>query len=479
MCEDLDRFVAWAQHGSWFEKGSPVHAARAPGRLDVMGGIADYSGSLVLQMPIAQAACCAAQYTDSGHFEAISIDVETGGARRFAAPIALLEHEPASIAEQLAACDDGDWAAYLLGPVAMLVGHAGAALPAGLRVLLRSEVPVGKGVSSSAAIELATARAAAAALACRVEPYDLALLCQQAENHVAGAPCGVMDQLASMLGEADHLLALRCQPAQVLGLHRVPETWRFWGIDSGVRHAVSGADYGSVRAAAFMGYRYIADAAGLAATTVAPAQVRIDDPYWHGYVANITPSEFETRFRNLVPERITGQAFLEQMHGATDRLVPIEPGTSYAPRQAVAHPIYEHHRVRLFAQLLSRTDEVEEHGRLLGELMYQSHASYSACGLGSEATDALVALVRQAGPEAGLYGARITGGGSGGTVAVLGRAHAEKKVREIARDYQRLTSREARLFAGSSPGAAAVAVKPFAPGGAKRTPPRDRPPASR
>ena len=81
-----------------------------------------------------------------------------------------------------------------------------------------------------------------------------------------GAPCGIMDQMTSALGRRDRLLRLRCQPATVEGHVTVPAGYRFYGIDSGIRHAVTGADYGTVRTAAFMGYRIIADFAGLPAT---------------------------------------------------------------------------------------------------------------------------------------------------------------------------------------------------------------------
>ena len=95
----------------------------------------------------------------------------------------------------------------------------------------------------------------------------------------------------------------------------------------------------------------------------------------------------------------------------------------------------------------------------MGELMYGSHASYSACGLGSDGTDLLVELVREAGPAAGLFGAKITGGGSGGTVAILGRADAGPAVAEIARRYREQTGREPYVFAGSSPGACQFGVR--------------------
>jgi L-arabinokinase len=88
--------------------------------------------------------------------------------------------------------------------------------------------------------------------------------------------------------------------------------------------------------------------------------------------------------------------------------------------------------------------------------MYESHRSYGACGLGSESTDRLVRMARNGGPEGGVFGAKITGGGSGGTVAVLARADAEPKVREIAARYSADCGLAARVFVGSSAGAAVL-----------------------
>ena len=86
--------------------------------------------------------------------------------------------------------------------------------------------------------------------------------------------------------------------------------------------------------------------------------------------------------------------------------------------------------------------------------MYASHASYSACGLGSDGTDLLVDLARAAGAAAGIYGAKITGGGSGGTVAILAREDAADRVRRIAAEYAERTGREPYVFEGTSDGAA-------------------------
>ncbi|KAF2560010.1 hypothetical protein F2Q68_00016964 [Brassica cretica] len=67
-------------------------------------------------------------------------------------------------------------------------------------------------------------------------PEILLYSAKKAENHIVGAPCGVMDQMTSSCGEANKLLAMICQPAEVIGLVKIPNHVRFWGIDSGIRH---------------------------------------------------------------------------------------------------------------------------------------------------------------------------------------------------------------------------------------------------
>jgi L-arabinokinase len=324
----------------------------------------------------------------------------------------------------------------------------------GARILIASSVPQGKGVSSSAALEVAVMQAVSAAFDITIDARELALLCQTVENRVAGAPCGVMDQMTASCGDANRLLALRCQPAELLGMTAIPDEVAFWGLDSGVRHAVTGSDYGSVRVGAFMGYRIIAEMAGLNFSVDAPGKpTQVDDPRWNGYLANVTPSEFEQYFAARLPERIEGDEFLSRYKGTTDSVTRVAPERSYAVRIPTAHPIYEHHRVRVFAELV-QGEINEERMKLAGELMYQSHASYSACGLGSEATDRIVELAREAGPGQGIYGAKITGGGSGGTVAILSHRDAGAAVARVAEKYASETGYQPYIFSGSSPGSA-------------------------
>jgi galactokinase len=443
-----------------FDPESEIIITRAPGRLDVMGGIADYSGSLVLELPIREATHVALQRDRSRHLTIISLTEDPhrvpvfemslddfdgeGGPVEYGVARARFQSDPAR-----------HWAAYVAGVFLVLMRERGLNFSDGARILIDSRVPEGKGVSSSAALEVAVMQAVAAAYGITIHERYLSVLCQKVENLVAGAPCGVMDQMTTACGEEGRLFALLCQPAEAYGAVQVPEAVTFWGLDSGVRHAVTGSDYASVRVGAFMGLRIIAEIAGMRVQQAESGEtVLIDDRRWNRYLANLTPSEFEQDYAAQLPERISGAEFLSRYQGTTDPVTRIEPDRSYAVRVPTAHPIYEHHRVQLFTELLSGAVG-ESQLMLLGEMMYQSHASYSACGLGSAGTDLLVRLVREAGPSRGLYGARITGGGSGGTVAVLGLSDAGDSIKWVADRYAEATGYRPYIFSGSSPGSCA------------------------
>lgn len=426
----------------FFHDMQEIAFARAPGRLDVMGGIADYSGSLVLEMPIAEATLTAVQPNPEPIIQIISIGKgRPDAASQFSMPLAdffangqPIRYETAVIYFQQSS--NTSWAAYIAGAFLVLMREKGVMFKQGAKILIQSAVPEGKGVSSSAAVEVAAMLGIARAFNIDLNPIELATLCQTVENRIANAPCGIMDQMTVVNGRANQLMALLCQPATIQGYVDIPPQLAFWGIDSGIRHAVSGADYGSVRVGAFMGYKILQ---------------AVSQQTWGGYVANISPAQFGQHYRDKLPETLLGVDFLEQYGELPDGVTAVNPSQTYAVRQPTAHPIYEHFRVKTFARLLA--GDAVQNAPLLGELMYQSHASYSACGLGSTGTDLLVGLVRTADKDSGLFGAKITGGGSGGTVVLLGLADAEPAVQEIAARYQAETGHRPYIFRGSSPGA--------------------------
>ena len=412
----------------------PLYIARAPGRLDVMGGIADYSGARVLELPLACSTAAIVQAQTTLRCDVASRRAQQWDFFSIELPLA----EPAALAAWFRAHETERWASYVVGVIQALLARSGAT--GGLRILIDSTVPEGRGVASSAALEVAVGAAVAASGGIDISAAELAVLCQTVENHVVGAPCGIMDQMTSACGKRDRLLRLRCQPGTIEGYVAVPSGFRFYGIDSGISHAVAGADYGTVRTAAFMGHRMIA-AVG----------------FRGGYLANLTPVEF-AGFSGCLPEMMSGAEFLERYSGISDTATVVLPERRYPVRRAAQHPVDEQDRVDRFAELLGVLAQRPQVATEIGRLMYGSHDSYSACGLGSDGTDRLVELGKALGPERGLFGAKITGGGSGGTVAVFGTNDGEAVVRDLAARYTVETGREARVFTESGPGAAETGV---------------------
>jgi L-arabinokinase len=439
----------------FFETDQDIFVTRAPGRLDVMGGIADYSGSLVLEMPIAEATFAAIQKNSSRTIEIVSINHDGQRCSTFEVNLAdlMLDAKPldlASAGNYFAERTGGNWASYVGGVFFVLAKERAIQFETGAKIVVATRVPIGKGVSSSAALEVSAMHAVCIAYEIDVAPRDLALFCQMVENHIVGAACGVMDQMTSHCGEAGKLTSIVCQPAEIRDSVEIPDNVEFWGIDSGVRHEVSGSDYSSVRIGAFMGYRIIAELQGLHVREAGEGTVEIDDGRWHGYLANVSPEEYEKKFRHGLPDAIDGAEFLSRYRGITDKVTSIEPSKTFAIRASTEHAIYENRRVHRFADLMTG---IPNGDRLFeaGELMFRSHESYKACGLTESRTDRIVELVRSSKGN-GLFGARITGGGSGGTVAVLARRGSRKTIDELIDRLAEETGHQPYVFHGSSPG---------------------------
>lgn len=182
----LNRTSQHELHG-FFERDQSVSVARAPGRLDVMGGIADYSGSLVLQLPIHEAALVAAQRTEQEDWLIASLPASDGDPLR---SVRLTKSERLgfdnySAAQQWFQQDASKaWAAYLAGTVLVLGHELGADINCGIRILVRSDVPEAKGVSSSAALEVAAMRAVAHQLGIAIDGAEAAIVSDCRE------PCG-------------------------------------------------------------------------------------------------------------------------------------------------------------------------------------------------------------------------------------------------------------------------------------------------
>jgi galactokinase len=271
--------------------------------------------------------------------------------------------------------------------------------PGGFRAVIGSDVPVGGGLSSSAALEVATATLIEVITGVTLEPVAKALLCQKAEHEFAGVPCGIMDQFASVMCRADHLMLLDCRSRQIEQIPLADPAVTVLIINSNVKHELSGGEYAQRR------------------------------------------GQCESAARALGVASLR-DATLQQLESSRHRLAEIE-----------------HRRARHAIGEIARTVDAAAaiqagNWPRVGTLMYESHESLrDDYEVSCRELDLLVDLARGIGSGGGVFGSRMTGGGFGGcTVSLVETARAQQIAGQVAEDYQRetgvaptvLTSRPAR-----------------------------------
>jgi L-arabinokinase len=400
----------------------------APGRLDVLGGVADYSGALVLQTPIR--ATTRVTITPRA---ASGLELHSASEGRVTVPMPEVSLWQGHDTGPQRGADKGSvlfrtwldghrvqrWARYPLGCFLLFCGAMEWQPADGLHFQIASDVPVSMGVSSSAALEVATLRALEAASGRRFQGTAEARLAQRAENEIVDAPCGLMDQLAATHGKHGALLPILCRPDVLAEPVPLPDGVLVVGWPSGVKHAVSASPYATARAAAFMGKKIL--------------EVHLDRPL--GYLTEFSPSQVREVSEKVLPPTLSGAEFVALHGGVEDALSVIDPGRLYPIRAAVLFAVEENFRATQAVHLLRSFPDGERRPilQVIGELIYQSHTGYSAIGLGCAKTDAMVEAVRERGAGSGLYGARVSGGGSGGTVVVLLEKDALPELERLAR----------------------------------------------
>lgn len=322
-----------------------IQKAFAPGRVELLGNHTDYNGGVVLSAALTQG------ITASGHRRNDStILLRTEGSGESAR----------AHVDRLA--PTGHWSDYPLGVVAELQ-------KAGLRVggfdaEFTSTLPSGAGLSSSAAIEVATALLLMRLFGFTLDPMDLARLCRRSENEFVGVNCGLLDQATSVFGCRQHAVFLDCRAESVETIP-FPQGTGLLIVNSGVKHALTGGEYNERRAQCFQA----AEAIGVAAL------------------------------------RDADEAALE---AAT------MPGIV---RRRARHIVGENARVFAAVSHLRRGE-----ARAFGSLMSASHKSSQKNFENS--TPELDLLVELAQDQPGIFGARLTGGGFGGAIVALGEEDA-------------------------------------------------------
>ena len=386
--QDLASHVA-----SEFEKlyGRPPRwIAAAPGRVNIIGEHTDYNDGFVLPMAIEYYSVMAADRPVDGR-EVITLR-------------STLEAEAATIdltrPVTLAA---PKWGNYPRGVVAGFQERG--IQPGGLDVLLHSTVPLGSGLSSSAALEVCTATLLEAVTGTTLDPVEKALLCQKAEHDFAGVPCGIMDQFISALGREGHLLLLDCRTRTTELVPMNDPSVALLIINTNVKHELSGGEYAERRA------------------------------------------QCEEAARNLGVESLRDVTAV-QLEAGKGKM-------SETVYRRARHVIGEIGRTVHAAGSVRQSD-----WPAVGQLMYASHAALrDDYEVSCEELDVVVEIAEAIGEQGGVYGCRMTGGGFGGCCVALVKASAVDDIsKKIAADYKAKTGIAASIFA-SRPAAGATVVK--------------------
>ena len=289
-------------------------------------------------------------------------------------------------------CARGDWSDYPVG-VAVQLERAGYRLR-GARLQIRGEVPIGSGLSSSAAIEVATACALVANSELTIDPRELAVLCQRAENEFVGARVGIMDQFISLFGQAQKALLLDCRSLE-FRLLPLPDNVRLIICNTMVKHALASSAYNERRAQCEAGVKHLAQ-----------------------FVPNVLA------LRDVTIEQLEAHA-----NGLEDVVY-----------RRCRHVITENARV------LSAGDALEQ-GDLerFGELMAESHRSLrDNYEVSCKELDLMVEIAHEV---EGVYGARMTGGGFGGcTVNLVADTHVEEFKERVSQEYERTTTLKPEIY---------------------------------
>ena len=322
-----------------------MRSAFAPGRVNLIGDHTDYTGGFVLPMAIQFGTTVTFDANPNTADAADRVDriVLRSGAEPEAADLSLHIRNPRSVRPP--------WARYLAGVIAEIKPASGGTGS------ITTTLPIGEGLASSAALEVAFAMA----LGYGGSPEDLALACQRAERRAVGVPCGVMDQLASVSGVEGHALLIDCSANSVMPV-RIPRTCELVAIPSGEPHSLAGSRYADRR------------------------------------------NECEKAAALVGPLRSAA-------------LVSVEAIPDPVLRRRARHVVSENQRVIDFVDCLRRGSLSEA-----GGLMVESHRS-----LGADfevSTPALDDLVTELMRTPGVYGARLTGAGFGGSVVALTRPGA-------------------------------------------------------
>jgi galactokinase len=371
---------------------APKWLAAAPGRVNVIGEHTDYNDGFVLPMAIERYTVIAAAPAKKGSKKIELRSTQGDGAMSLDLTLPV---KPAP---------KGAWSNY---PVGVIAGFLARGMkPGAFDALIHSTVPLGGGLSSSAALEVSTATLLEAVTGQILDPVEKALLCQKAEHEYAGMPCGIMDQFISVMGKQDHLLLLDCRSREPELVPITDPSKALLIINTNVKHKLTG-------------------------------------------------SEYPTRRKQC--EQAANALSLPSLRDATaDMLLRARGRMEEVVFRRARHVIGEIERTVHAAAAVCASNWTT-----LGQLMYASHSSLrDDYEVSCPELDAVVEIAQSIGPKGGVIGCRMTGGGFGGCAVAMVNADAVKPISDrIASEYEARTNIRPTLFVSRpAPGATVLTV---------------------
>jgi galactokinase len=366
--------------------GTPIRIFRAPGRVNLIGEHTDYNEGFVMPAALPFYTYVAIGPRNDRRLHLHSLEFQQS--REFDLNAMLLG-------------PSGDWSDYVRG-VAAVFDAAGYPM-SGANLVIKGEVPIGAGLSSSAAIEVSSAMALLANSGLELDRTRIARLCQQAEQQYAGTKCGIMDQFISCFGQANHALLLDCRDLEYR-LLKLAEQVRIVICNTKVKHELASGAYNRRRADCAAGVEYL----------------RQYLPGIHA-LRDVTLAELEHYGRNL-------------------------PEVTF---RRCRHVVTENERVLAAGEALQSGDLIE-----FGQLMVESHRSLRHdYEVSCRELDIMVEIAQKL---RGVFGARMTGGGFGGcTVNLVSADAVDRFHKTIAGEYEAATGLRPDIYVcGTADGAA-------------------------
>jgi galactokinase len=361
-----------------FSHAAPL-IVRSPGRVNLIGEHTDYNNGFVLPAAINKAIYMAVSRRSDKELHIVSLDLD----RSYRGAIDQLT--PSSL----------HWPDYLLGVVQQVqaLGHE----LGGFNCVFGGDIPLGAGMSSSAALECATAFALNELFGLRLDQLTMVKLSQKAENVFVGVQCGIMDQFASMFGRKNHVIRLDCQTLDYAYVPFNTEGLRIVLLDTNVKHSLASSEYNTRRQQCEAGV----------------ALVRAHHP-------------------NVKSLRDVSLAMLAEYVAPVDALV----------NQRCRFVVEENARLLAATQDLQKGDMAA-----FGQKMFATHEGLShQYEVSCPEADFLVAQVRN---DPGVIGARMMGGGFGGcTINLVKEEAIDALVERITPVYRKAMNLEMKVYIG-------------------------------